>query len=104
MKTPEPNYKQIYSDIISYKHPDKYEDCIKILNKKKLSFLDVIELNDIIFGAKTSHNQKYKSYDRSTIVKILHYQKQTGLNNTQVAEYFNLSKKSVTRWKKNYLV
>lgn len=100
----EPDYKKIYTDIIAFKHTDKHVSCKNLLTKTKLSILDVIELNNIIFGTKTQNNQKYKAYDRCTIIKILQHQKTHALNNTQLAKHFNLSKNTVTKWKKRYII
>lgn len=32
-----PNYKQIYTDMITIKHADKLKDCSAVLNKSELS-------------------------------------------------------------------
>lgn len=37
-----PNYKKIYFDILDQKYPQKITICQRILNKKKLSTLDII--------------------------------------------------------------
>ena len=60
------------------------------------------KLNEIIFGKKTE-NQKFKSYKRSDILKILDYQKKYKLNNSQLANHFNISRNTVTKWKKMFL-
>ncbi|SHF03742.1 hypothetical protein [Chryseobacterium sp. OV279] len=48
----QPNYKRIYSDIIDQKFPHKKLECEKLLKKKILFAVDIIELNKRIFGAK----------------------------------------------------
>lgn len=99
-----PNYYRIYSDIIDKKYPHKRESCEKILNKQELSVLDVIKLNTLIFDIKEinniSFNQKCRAYDSQAIFEILHYQKINNLNNRQLASHFQLSRNTVTRWKK----
>ncbi|MGU3376986.1 helix-turn-helix domain-containing protein [Chryseobacterium sp. M5A1_1a] len=99
-----PNYKLIYEDIIRKKYPHKKNQCQNILNKKKLSILDVVKLNDMIFDTKSkeaaSFNQKLRSYSKASILEILNYQKVNNLNNIQTAIHFNLSKNSVSKWKK----
>ncbi|AZA47448.1 helix-turn-helix domain-containing protein [Chryseobacterium carnipullorum] len=99
-----PDYKKIYTDIILKKHPGKYALCSSILQKKVLSVLDVIKLNQLIFSfedLETSlFNQKHKSYDKDTILEILDYQKKNGYTNKQVADEFRLSRNSVAKWKK----
>lgn len=103
-----PNYKKIYIDILDKKYPHKVEICQKILEKKILSALDIITLNKIIFGEQDKEtqilNQRHRSYCENTIKEILEYQKKHNLNNTQLALEFKLSRNSVSKWKKKYLV
>ncbi|WP_223559670.1 helix-turn-helix domain-containing protein [Chryseobacterium lathyri] len=103
-----PNYKKIYIDILDQKYPQKISICQRILNKKKLSTLDIIALNKIIFGEQDresmTFNQRHRSYCEKTIIEILDYQKKYNLNNTQIALHFKMSRNSLTKWKKKYLV
>ncbi|MDH0658616.1 helix-turn-helix domain-containing protein [Empedobacter sp. GD03865] len=99
-----PNYKRIYSDILTKKYPEKKEVCSQINKKENLSVLDIISLNEKIFGTNPSHNQKLRSYFKSDIIKILDYQKKHNLNNSQLASHFNLSRNTVAKWKKKFLV
>ncbi|ROH97697.1 helix-turn-helix domain-containing protein [Chryseobacterium daecheongense] len=99
-----PNYHKIYKDLIEKKYPEKEKKCIRILSKKELSAIDVIELSQIIFNTEKKEeirrNQKHRSYDRSAILQMLNYQKENGLNNTELAKHFSLSRNSVAKWKK----
>ena len=96
-----PNYKRIYNDLLSEKYPEKKEKCTKLLSKKHLSFVDIIRLNELIFGKSNEvFNQQYRSYDKKTISEILEYQKKNNLNNTQLASHFKMSRNTVTKWKK----
>ncbi|MCS4302869.1 helix-turn-helix domain-containing protein [Chryseobacterium sp. BIGb0232] len=103
-----PNYKKIYIDILDKKYPHKVEICQRILEKKILSTLDIITLNKIIFGEQDKEsqkfNQRHRSYCEKTIKEILEYQKKNNLNNTQVALEFKMSRNSLAKWKKKYLV
>ena len=103
-----PNYKQIYMDILSKKYPHKKDECEKLLEKKSLSALDVIELNKKIFGAGNQQSKKFnqsqRSYNRSDIFHILDYQKKHKLSNIQLAAHFNLSRNTITKWKKMFVV
>jgi len=102
-----PNYKRIYSDIIRKKFPERIEEFQSILSKRNLSFLDIIQLNEKIFqNKKTTYkdNQKHRSYSKSDILQILDYQKKHKLNNIQLANHFRLSRNTVTKWKKMFLV
>lgn len=98
-----PNYKKIYTDIVEIKYPHKKESCAAILAKKELQTIDVIRLNEKIFGGSKLDNQKYRTYDAPTIQQILDYQKKNQLNNTQLAKHFQLSRNTVAKWKNTYL-
>lgn len=100
-----PDYKRIYLDLIELKHPEKMKKCKTILSKERLSSIDIIRINSIIFGNNAKNislNQRHRSYDNETIQKILDYQKTNNLSNSQVANHFKLSRNTVAEWKKNY--
>ncbi|GEN74051.1 helix-turn-helix domain-containing protein [Chryseobacterium lathyri] len=103
-KLEQPNFKKIYKDLISKKHPDKLLKCEIILSKEIICALDIIRLEHIIFGQLRKEdlifNQKHKSYDKETINEILSYQEKYKLNNTQIASYFKLSRNTISKWKK----
>lgn len=107
MESSIPNYKRIYTDILDQKYPHKKEKCTKLLNKRNLSSINIIELNTIIFGIadqKTEHfNQRHRSYSKSDILKILDYQEEYRLNNCQLANHFKLSRNTVAKWKKMFV-
>lgn len=101
-----PNYNKIYNDIIAKKFPDKKELCCHLLRKKSLSVLDIIEINELLFQSKKRDsniaNQKFRAYDKSTILQILDFQKKNGLSNTQLALHYKLSRNTVAKWKKQF--
>jgi hypothetical protein len=103
-----PDYKAIYRDILQQKFPHKIKECLPLIEKKDLAAIDILALNQKIFGQHSTDskniNQKYRSYSKSDILQILDYQKKKKLNNTQVATHFNLSRNSVSKWKKIFLV
>ena len=101
-----PNYKNIYLDIISKKFPSKTDTYDKILSKKILSNYDVIVLNKELFpNAKNqTENQKLKSYTKETILKILDYQKAKKLTVTELARHFSISRNTIAKWRKIYIV
>lgn len=103
MKSPVqgPNYRQIFTDILKMKYPEKKKHCDDILKKQKLSVLDILELNTIIFGYK-SESQKFKSYDEKAIKEILNHQLKCKLSNTQLADMYKLSRNTITAWKKKF--
>jgi len=96
----------IYNDIINRDHPNKKQECNNILSKEEISMLDVIKLNNIIFGIQdkktVEFNQKHRSYDKNTILEILEYQEKNELNNTELANHFKLSRNTVAKWKKHF--
>ncbi|MEG0926821.1 helix-turn-helix domain-containing protein [Chryseobacterium sp.] len=99
-----PNYKRIYHDFIQSKCPDKWENVKDFFSKKSMSLSDVLKINNIIFLDKLSESQKFKSYDREAIIEMLEYQKKHKLNNKQLALHFRLSRNTVTKWKRKFLV
>lgn len=102
MKKSQPNYAKIYSDLIRLKYPEKEALCKKILLKREeLSIIDVIKLN-LIISPNNPYNQKYKSYDKETILHILDYQKKNNLTNAQVACHFKMSRNTISKWKKKF--
>ncbi|MCJ7935654.1 MAG: helix-turn-helix domain-containing protein [Chryseobacterium sp.] len=101
-----PNYKKIFTDIIAAKYPEKMLKCEMLLSKENLSVTDVIQLNEMIFGKNDNpgeNSQKFRSYDKSTILKILDYQKQNKLSNIQLANHYKLSRNTISKWKKVFL-
>lgn len=102
-----PDYKLIYSDIIDKKFPDRKEEFQSLLSKSNLSFLDILNLNEKIFQNETGKqkdNQKHRSYSKADILQILDYQKKHRLNNIQLAGHFKLSRNTVTKWKRTFLI
>ncbi|MGV0924080.1 helix-turn-helix domain-containing protein [Empedobacter tilapiae] len=101
------NYKTLYTDIINDLYPDKLLQCQEILNKQDLNILDILELNKLIFQEEYKNNievnQKFRSYSKQDILLILDYQKKHNLNNSQLANHFNLSRNTVAKWKKIFI-
>ena len=107
MESSRPDYKKIFKDIIIKKCPDRKDEFKYYLQKEQFSIMDVISLNSKIFklnDKKTlDFNQKHRSYDEPTILKMLSYQKKQGLNNIELANHFNLSRNTVAKWRKLYV-
>ena len=101
-----PNYKNIYLDIITKKFPSKKDTYKKILSKNTLTDYDVIVLNNELFSTaeNQTENQKLKSYTKETILKILDYQKDKKLNITELARHFSISRNTIAKWRKIYIV
>ena len=43
-------------------------------------------------------------HHKTTILEILQYQKNNNLNNNQLADHFKLSRNTITKWKKIYII
>jgi len=101
-----PNYKKIYSDIITEMYPEKIQECSYILNKSELSYFDVVTLNTLVFGTSNKEsnaiNSKFRSYNKKTILDILNYQKENRLNDSQLSAQFKMSRNSIAKWKKAF--
>ena len=109
MKYNRPDYKRIYCDILNKKYPQKKEECQYLLQKEgDLSAIEILRLNKKIFGSSDKNiladNQKYRSYSQSDIIQILEYQKKHNLNNTQLSNHFKLSRNTVAKWRKQFLI
>ena len=105
MQTPI-NYKAIFQDLLTQKHPERLSEFQHILKKNSLDELDILTISEKISTTKKakSENGKYRSYNKSTILKILDYQKKNQLNNAQLANHFGLSRNTVAKWKKTFVV
>lgn len=97
-----PDYKKIYTDIIELKKPEKAEVCRRFLKKEKLTPLDIIALNDLIFetSAQNVISPKFRAYNKQTILHILDDQKKNNLNNSQLALQYKMSRNTIAKWKK----
>lgn len=99
-----PDYKQIYTDILKEKFPEKLMDItIKHRLERLHSAIDVVNFNQMVFGqpeyAVGFNNQRLRSYDEESILKILSYQKKNKLTNLQLSSHFKISRNTVTKWK-----
>lgn len=107
MENNRPNYIKIFEDIIANKCPERRAEFSLYLNKETLSIIDVIKLNNKIFGISdketSDFNQKHRSYDTQAILEMLNYQKQQNLNNVQLANHFKLSRNTVSKWRRLYM-
>ncbi len=99
------NYKGIYRDLITKKFPEKLPEFQYFFNKESLTELDVLQISKRLSVANKISTQKYqhKAYSKSTILKILDYQKKNRLSNSQLANHFEISRNTVTKWKKIFL-
>lgn len=101
-----PNFKEIYTDLIATKFPDKLVDKLIMWEVNQLkSSLDILRLNSLLFANKKNHNkllQKSKSYQLQDIKSILKFQRQNNLNNSQTANHFKMSRNTIKLWKDKF--
>ncbi|WPO92450.1 helix-turn-helix domain-containing protein [Chryseobacterium sp. HR92] len=101
-----PNYLKIYSDILEQKFPDKMNECKMFMEKETLSALEIISLNQIIFGSETistrGFSSKHRSYDEKSIFEILVYQQENKLSNSEVSKFYKISRNTLAKWRKQY--
>ena len=99
-----PNYKRIYQDLIKQIYPHRWQEFQYFFSQRaQFSSFDVITLNKMLFGsAEDCRNRKLRVYTQSEIQKIIHLQKFYGLNNSQAAAKFNISRNSISKWNKMY--
>ena len=106
MKTNEnsrPNYSLIFLDILEMMFPDRCPKEIGIFAGKELSTEEVLLYNKKLFGQNNS-SSKYRSYDKTTIISILSKQKKHHYTNEEVSKIYNVSRNSLAKWKKLFLV
>ena len=97
------NYKQLFCDILEKKHPEKKQECLTFLDKFHSTAIDIIQTNEKIFDTgleEFSKNQRLRSYSETDISLILAYQKKKELNNSQLANHFNISRNTISKWRK----
>lgn len=99
-----PNYSRIYRDLIEKKFPEKLHEYKVILSNDNLTFFEIVRLNELLFGKKNKEqefqSQRYKAYDKQTILRIIRYQRQNKLNDQEIAVRFKLSRNTIRGWKK----
>lgn len=100
-----PFYHKLYADMIRDKYPDKEMLCSKFLQKEIWTALDVIQVNDILFGSSKQKSDvrmdmMHRSYDKQSILYILEYQQKNKLNNNQIADKYGLSRNTIGKWRK----
>lgn len=103
-----PNYNLIFIDIIKIKFPEKQCLLKYLLENKELTTFDILEINRKLFSDSaidsTSINPKFKSYHKTDILKILEYQKINKINNTELATQFNISRNTISKWRKLFII
>ncbi|WP_284462945.1 helix-turn-helix domain-containing protein [Chryseobacterium sp.] len=98
-----PNYKKIYQDMLTLEYPEKLKDPkIKELLGKLDTSEDVLKFNDRLFKPSREgqkNNQKLKTYDKKTMIKLLQYQKKHGHSTSYMSKKYKISRTTLTKWK-----
>ena len=97
-----PDYERIFRELAE-KGNIPAEQHKQLFSRKSWSNLDVIQVNEQLFGNKKNNesiafNQKHKAYDEESIIRILAYQRRHGLSNAQIAKMFKLSRNTIAKW------
>lgn len=87
-------------------HPEKLKDpkIVKLL-KNLNTTEDVLHLNEKIFKqSKESlrNNQKLRTYDRKTMLRLLQYQKKHGFSTSYMSKKYKISRTTLTKWKRTF--
>lgn len=101
-----PNYAKIYQDMLKQDQPDKLkEPKVQALLKNLKTTEDVLNFNELIFKqSKESlrNNQKLKTYDKKTMLKLLQYQKKHGFSTSFMSKKYKISRTTLAKWKKTF--
>ncbi|WP_294246180.1 helix-turn-helix domain-containing protein [uncultured Chryseobacterium sp.] len=92
--------------MITEHDPEKLEDPkIQRLLKNLKTTEDVLKLNELVFkSSKESlrNNQKLKTYDKKTMLKLLQYQQKHGLSTNYMSKKYRISRTTIAKWKKTF--
>ncbi|MFZ4931183.1 helix-turn-helix domain-containing protein [Chryseobacterium sp. Mn2064] len=97
-----PNYKKIYQDMLRLEYPEKLkEPKIQELIEKLHTTEDVLKFNDRLFK-QSRENQKLKTYDKKTMLKLLQYQKKHGHSTSYMSRKYKISRTTLSKWKQMF--
>lgn len=97
-----PDYQKIFQDMFKYNFVEHNQALSERLEKGPLTSIEVMQLNNRLFYKNKKQSSIYKAYDKSSIKKILQYQKIHQLNNTELAKHFGISRNTIAKWKNIY--
>ncbi|MET3037668.1 helix-turn-helix domain-containing protein [Chryseobacterium sp. NRRL B-14859] len=98
-----PDYRKIYTDLIHKRFPEK-SHLLALLDKKELTALDIIDIDNRLSPLVQIDNPKFRSYDKKTILKILDYQKKNRYSNIEIEREFGISRNTISKWRKMFLM
>lgn len=103
-----PDYNRIYKDLIQTWFPEQKDELLPLIAVDITTSLDVIHVNNELFDKRSkdtqNYNQKLRSYDIPSIIKIIGYQQENFLTIKEISELFGVSRNTVAKWKDKRLV
>ncbi|MDR6516248.1 hypothetical protein [Chryseobacterium camelliae] len=101
-----PNYVKIFTDMLKEYDPEKLNDPkiqrqLRNLNTSE----DVLNFNEKVFQQSKEmqkSNQKLKTYDRKTMIKLLKYQQKHGFSTSYMSRKYKISRTTLSKWRKNF--
>lgn len=100
-----PDFGKIFQDMAQRKNLSDSK-VKEISSQKEWNSLDVIKMNDALFGDASikniGFNQKRKAYDKNSVKEMLNYQKEYGLNNSEMMRLFKVSRNTIVKWQKEF--
>lgn len=98
-----PDFGKIFQEIAEKKNLPKAEQD-RIAEQKEWGSLEVIKTNEELFVKRNKENlkfnQQHKAYDKSSIRKLLDYQKRNQLNNSEMTRMFKLNRITLGKWQR----
>ncbi|MFP3833509.1 helix-turn-helix domain-containing protein [Chryseobacterium sp. SIMBA_028] len=89
--------------MLKLEYPDKLKDPkIKELLGKLDTTEDVLKFNERLFRPSREgqkNNQKLKTYDKKTMLKLLQYKKKHGHSTSYMSKKYKISRTTLTKWK-----
>lgn len=103
-----PFYNKLYADLIRDKYPEKRSVCAIYFRKKHWTALDVIAVNELLFGSHKKQGDRkidkmHRSYDKESIRQILRHQQSNKLSNKELANQYGLSRNTVAKWRRLFV-
>lgn len=101
----QPNYKEIFKDMLSKKMEGNQSIIEGIEFEKIKGTLDLIDLQQKLLNQEDTfeinkQNKRLMTYQQKDIIKIMKYKKKHNLTAAEVANKFNVSKSTIFNWQR----
>ena len=88
--------------MLRLEYPEKLKDPkVQELLEKLHTTEDVLKFNDRLFK-QSRENQKLKTYDKKTMIKLLQYQKKHGHSTSYMSRKYKISRTTLSKWKQMF--